>query len=503
VNSINIMSENQTAKVGIVSAEDGSIKVVVFSAPESPPLLGAKASGAKNAPAEDVTVAESGASIKEFPVEEPAPPSTTHSGTTANPKTTTNATPKGSVSAFGWLSWPKLCWHNVLCTVFICLIAASASGGAFSGSFVLAMRSLSPLVPLSFAHAVTASQWGIILDCGSSGTRARVFSWPEKGWSITEADVELEIEPGISSFANNPEALTAYLAPLLDQARLAVPDPSTTKVRAFGTAGMRLLSEMEQVPIWSAVEAAITASGFEFAAAHTIAGGYEGLFNWLTNKYVLQTTLGKDVFLGCLDYGGASFQVTFAPASGVIQDFGYRLRVDSSQERVYSYSYMRSGQDQAMLRYAKALASRSQESPILDSPCHNQGFNFSMNVAGAGERTLRGTGDYSKCKELTQALLNQQNECLLEPCAAQGVYQPPPTGVKFWARGALFFTANGLGLVDWGDAKALSTNQISAKGAEFCAKPWADVASKYSQSFCFSSAYIVAMLIQRVCLSAQ
>jgi len=132
VNSINIMSENQTAKVGIVSAEDGSIKVVVFSAPESPPLLGAKASGAKNAPAEDVTVAESGASIKEFPVEEPAPPSTTHSGTTANPKTTTNATPKGSVSAFGWLSWPKLCWHNALCSVFICLIVVSAGGGAFA-----------------------------------------------------------------------------------------------------------------------------------------------------------------------------------------------------------------------------------------------------------------------------------------------------------------------------------------------------------------------------------
>jgi len=36
------MSENQTAKVGIVSAEDGSIKVVI-SAPKSPLLLGAKA----------------------------------------------------------------------------------------------------------------------------------------------------------------------------------------------------------------------------------------------------------------------------------------------------------------------------------------------------------------------------------------------------------------------------------------------------------------------------
>ncbi|EOD12811.1 hypothetical protein EMIHUDRAFT_437217, partial [Emiliania huxleyi CCMP1516] len=68
------MSENQmTVKVGIVSAKDGLINVV-NSESKSPPLLGAKAaSGAKNAPAEDVTVAESGASIKEFPVEDPAP----------------------------------------------------------------------------------------------------------------------------------------------------------------------------------------------------------------------------------------------------------------------------------------------------------------------------------------------------------------------------------------------------------------------------------------------
>ena len=91
-NSIDIMSENQMT----VKVKDGHIKVVI-SESKSPPLLGAKAvrvrlsqsyhllptrshsparrqaSGAKNAPAEDVTVAESGASIEEFPVEEPAP----------------------------------------------------------------------------------------------------------------------------------------------------------------------------------------------------------------------------------------------------------------------------------------------------------------------------------------------------------------------------------------------------------------------------------------------
>ena len=44
--------------------------------------------------------------------------------------TTTTATPKGSASASGWLSWPKLCWPKVLCIICTCLIAAS--GGAFA-----------------------------------------------------------------------------------------------------------------------------------------------------------------------------------------------------------------------------------------------------------------------------------------------------------------------------------------------------------------------------------
>ena len=88
------MSENKTeVKVDIMPAEDGSFKVVFFSAPKSPPLLGAKAvrvrllsvadlhsppnsshspsprqaSGANNAPSEDVTVAESSA---EAPLDE-------------------------------------------------------------------------------------------------------------------------------------------------------------------------------------------------------------------------------------------------------------------------------------------------------------------------------------------------------------------------------------------------------------------------------------------------
>ncbi|EOD21658.1 membrane attack complex/perforin domain-containing protein [Emiliania huxleyi CCMP1516] len=84
-----------------------------------------------------------------------APPtSTTNSGATANPKTNTITTQKGSVSAFGWLSWPKLCWHNVLCTVFICLIAASASGVAFAYFSHVGSDSLLPSIVVPDATAL-------------------------------------------------------------------------------------------------------------------------------------------------------------------------------------------------------------------------------------------------------------------------------------------------------------------------------------------------------------
>jgi len=43
IKSINIMSENETVKVGILPVEDGLIKAVVFSASKPPSLLGDKA----------------------------------------------------------------------------------------------------------------------------------------------------------------------------------------------------------------------------------------------------------------------------------------------------------------------------------------------------------------------------------------------------------------------------------------------------------------------------
>jgi len=109
-------------------------------------------------------------------------------------------------------------------------------------------------------------------------------------------------------------------------------------------------------------------------------------------------------------------------------------------------------------------------------------------------RLLIGCGDWTACRALTTALLNLDYECLLPPCAAQGVYSPSPNSVLFYAVSAYFYTANGIGLLGWDEEKGLSTEQIEVAGAAFCAQNWSSVASKYADSYCFSSAYIPSML---------
>ena len=376
------------------------------------------------------------------------------------------------------------------------------------------------LLPLYAAAQPTAnSSWGIVFDCGSSGTRAHIYYWTEgDAMSLSQFtpanksdEDKLQANPGISSFASNPTGVTPYMAKLLTQAARWVPAKKqpTTRVRALSTAGMRLLDETEQAPIYSGIDDAILATKFMYSKgdSQTIAGEYEGIFNLLALQFILakspQPTAGPIV--GGLDLGGASTQITFRPESGVILNDAYRLVVNGTARRLFSHSYMHSGQAEAIKRYAQILANSQpndggSEVVQLPSPCHNEGYNETFTLQCAGQpcsRMLVGSGNWTACKPYTNQLLNLDNECLLPPCAAHGVYQPPVTGVTFYAVSAFFFTANGTGLIGpEGKPTGLSTAQLENAGDTWCKRPWAEAKAINSRGsdFCFSSAYIPSLL---------
>ena len=377
---------------------------------------------------------------------------------------------------------------------------------------------LSGLMTVTTQPVGADANWGVVFDCGSSGTRAAIYHWSGSDSStitqfvpeLANDEALLSVEPGISSFAadhaneTRPAGAQPYFAKLLAQVARWVPGDSqgSTRVRALATAGMRLLSEEKQDSIWSYIRAAIEESSFDHqgSSSNTIGGEYEGIFNWLAVQFALESRAKRPVTaFGALDLGGASTQITFKPESGIILQNAYRLANNGAMTRLYSHSYMRHGQDQAILRYAQLMVDDSAAVAVaIPSPCFFVGLNrtYTLNCGGAScERVLYGTGDFEGCRAATARMLNRDYECLVEPCAAQGVYQPPAYGVPFYASAAYYYTADGVGLM-WGeDEKGISTNQLAAAGQTYCSQPYSAVeANRFALETCFSSAYIPSLL---------
>jgi len=353
------------------------------------------------------------------------------------------------------------------------------------------------------------------MDCGSTGTRVHLFRTDANG-KVSEfsppSDEDaklLEVEPGISSFAEHPEDAQAYMATLLAEAARWVPvaAQSQTRVHALATAGMRLLSAAVQAPVWAAIESALKASPFAYTSgdAYTISGNFEGLFNWLAIKYILSNAPPG---LGGLDLGGASMQIAFAqPEGGSILEDAYFMTRNGTTAHVYSHSYMRMGTNEAHSRLVQMLANDEDAQagallPSLANPCLNPGYQTTQIVACPSEgdklctRQIHGTGDWQACNALTTRLMHHEYECLLPPCAAMGVYQPSAKGVQFYAVSAFFYTVNGLGLAPWKGEWRGSSRQIADTATSFCARPYSEIiaADKYAGGFCFNSAHIVSLL---------
>ena len=364
--------------------------------------------------------------------------------------------------------------------------------------------------------AADEREWGVVLDCGSSGTRAHIYSW-------TAGDVLSLVETvppagplqlddyGISHFAeiNDPSGVGAYLEPLLQNASRVVPPSAIgrARIRAYATAGMRLYLPAVQAAIWKEAAAALAASDFKFVAgdALTISGNYEGLYNWMSLDYIVNKSaaIRGTTAVGGLDMGGASTQITFAPTDGVIVQDAYHVTRDDRTERLYSHSYMRFGVDQAVRRFYQQLqdTTKGANGTALPSPCHNPGYSIWVNVTCADSpgtclRELTGQGNWTACQALVGGLLHTDYECLLPPCAAMGVYQPSLAGRHIYAVSAFWYGVKGVGAVpkgadEWNGPRA----KIEAAGDSWCKRGFAEIsADKYASAYCFNMAYMDKLL---------
>ena len=264
-----------------------------------------------------------------------------------------------------------------------------------------------------------ARRYGVVLDAGSSGTRALLYSFdPQRPLSTIRQEWMHKSEPGLSSCAIDEASLVSCASDRIATLLTLVAKPARegmqqgghgsnssllneTRVVLRATAGLRLLNADVAKRILEGAAQAINSSAFarcegngRSSSVRVSSGSEEARNDWLTVNVALRSTIGsqslperamQDVSsaartlyirgssaartLGVLDMGGASTQIAFAPAPASLSSPGQGPRGTTATmdvhlsadvvHRVYGVSRLHYGLNEAyeeMLR--KSLQKR-------------------------------------------------------------------------------------------------------------------------------------------------
>ncbi|CAK9325984.1 unnamed protein product [Citrullus colocynthis] len=387
-------------------------------------------------------------------------------------------------------------------------------------AFVLFLSSL-----FVFARNLRSSlkrRYGIVIDGGSTGTRIHVFGYRvEGGYGVFDFGEEglasMKVNPGLSAYAQHPDGAGKSLVELLEYAKSRVPRDQwgVTEIRLMATAGLRLLELDVQNRILQSCRRLLRSSGFKFQDewASVITGSDEGTYAWVAANYALGT-LGGDPLetTGIIELGGASAQVTFVSSEPVPPEFSRTVKFGNMTYNLYSHSFLHFGQNAAHDSLREGLitgefntAKTLQKGSSVD-PCTPYGYSRTSESEALSpgfmvERnrylsTFHSKGNFSECRSVALMLLQKGKEkCTNENCSVGSIYTPKLRG-KFLATENFFYTSKFFGL---GPRAFLSDLMVA--GQEFCGEDWLKLKKRYKLHdeddllrYCFSSAYIVALL---------
>ena len=227
-------------------------------------------------------------------------------------------------------------------------------------------------------------QYAVIIDAGSSGSRAHVFQYakalPLIPIPIITDVFNKSITPGLSFYKNDPTAAGPSLKPILDASALYLQQQgvnlSQVPISVLATAGMRLLTPSEQAAIYDSVRSYIH-SNYAFslndANVRTITGQQEGLFGWLDVNYLSKSFIHPAATVGSIDMGGASTQIAFATSDTSQPENEVVITINHRPYRVFTQSFLGLGQNQA----------RNAMTAYAYSPtCYPSGYNYPISQTG-------------------------------------------------------------------------------------------------------------------------
>lgn len=362
--------------------------------------------------------------------------------------------------------------------------------------------------------APASARFSVIIDGGSTGTRAHVFATGLDGRPDLARSSVMRVSPGLSSFAAEPERAGESLRPLIEFAREKIGGaggaPAEAEVRLMATAGLRLLEERAQEAVLASCRAVLRASGFRFedAWAKVIPGSDEGIYAWVAANYALGR-LGGDPnkTVGIIELGGASAQLTFVSDEVLPPELSNNFTFGEKIYTLYTNSFLNFGQNAAQDLFHERLRSGgSSENGTLVDPCAPRGYSrneeVTMGTSGASRSTLEnhyvdsGNGNFTECRSSSLLLLQQGKEkCPYQQCHLGSTFVPELRGY-FLATENFYFTSKFFGL-----KRSSSLSDFALAGEEFCNQDLSTLRKRYPDRsdedfsrYCFASAYIVALL---------
>ncbi|XP_012925265.1 ectonucleoside triphosphate diphosphohydrolase 7 [Heterocephalus glaber] len=303
--------------------------------------------------------------------------------------------------------------------------------------------------------------YGLVVDCGSSGSRIFVYFWPRHNGNPhdlldikqmrdrSSQPVVKKIKPGISAMADTPEHASDYLRPLLSFAAAHVPvkKHKETPLYILCTAGMRLLPERKQLALLADLVKDLPLE-FDFlfsqSQAEVISGKQEGVYAWIGINFVLGRFDHED---GCGNISMAEGMASDAKGPGrrtrreeaaktLLAEFNLGCDVQHTEHvyRVYVTTFLGFGGNFARQRYEDLVLNEtfnknrllgqktglSPDNPFLD-PCLPVGLTDVME-RNSQVLHIRGKGDWATCGLMLSPLLARSNT---SQASLNGIYQSP------------------------------------------------------------------------------
>ena len=311
-----------------------------------------------------------------------------------------------------------------------------------------------------------------MVDAGSAGTRAHVFSW---GSGETVAPyvsrhngTVIKSHIPLSAAVSDKSAIERIFKPVIDAAVAVIPSGEWCKTRIYiyATAGLRMLGTGEQMDVIESLYRYLHDNSpflVDRRNVRIMSGAEEAIYGWLAVNHLL----GFKETAGAIDMGGASIQVAFETHRRDRLDHQHQIYVNGRRYTIYAVSLLKFGVNEAKRRLSKSMNVEKSANPCY--PFQYQGDGFV------------GSGSFLECsREIEKRLVKNLESVVTRKTASIPV---------FYAMASFYYLNSFFGLPE-----NSSQEQIEHATADFCRRSWQELKEKYGDNqflsnYCFFGAY--------------